>query len=229
MMQSVRKMGIVPQELVEKFLQAQRSEQQLISDSPLQQLSTLDQRLKIILESNLPPDIKAKEYAQIFRQYSTIREKEVGVSQPVAVQEAHGDALSDMITDLPKAYMQQGKLLSKNVEKNPDLQWNHQNEIIYKGDRVAGSNMYDLLYSYSKPGKQDSAKPIGWKEFGTALLEHNVPRTAIVNKQLLEEATTPQQFQVPNIVTPKTKRKAAAAGTPKAKRKAVPKIPWTPY
>ena len=88
----MKKMALVPFTMVEHLMRAQREQQQLITNSPIVQLSTLDQDMKAILDSNEPADIKAKRYSQVMQTYSAIRDKEVNKHNYInarAIKSAH--------------------------------------------------------------------------------------------------------------------------------------------
>jgi hypothetical protein len=216
-MENVKKMALVPQAMIDKLLEAQRDQQQLVNDSPIQQLSLLDGQLKTVLDGKLPADIKSKEYARILQQYSTIRNKEVRPRQYIP------DITDNLLVGLPNQWKKKAQAVLQSVMKNEDLGLNDKNEIIYKGDRVPGSNITDLVHTFVTPSKR---KPAGWKEFGQALVESNVPRTFISNENLLKEVDKPEEPVASNPLvplSPKTKR------TPRSKRTRKPKAAWSPY
>ena len=78
----MKKMALIPHNLVDQLMNAQRQQQQLVSNSPIVQLSALDEELRRALDSNEPADIKVKNYQQILHRYSTIRNKELSNNQP---------------------------------------------------------------------------------------------------------------------------------------------------
>lgn len=188
-MEHVRKMAVVPQAMIQGLLQAHRDERQLIEDSPIPHLSSLDQQLKSILENNrMPADIKAKEYNQVLQRYSSMRRNQFRKSTEPAPEEQQ-----DLLQGLPIAFMAKAKMLIKNVTSNPDLEWNEKNEILYKGRIITGSKLVDLIHTFAKPGKQKAEGPPGWREFGQALLDSNVPRTYIANQHLLNQLEDPEE------------------------------------
>jgi hypothetical protein len=76
-------------------------------------------------------------------------------------------------------------LLTEQMHYNPHIKWSKRNELIYKGHTIPKSNMIDLVNAYLRPSTKASPAK-GWKEFGSALLDHNIPLTSIVNKALLK-------------------------------------------
>jgi hypothetical protein len=189
-MQHVKKMAIVPQTLIERLMEAQREQQQLVSNTPVTQLSSLDQELRRVLESNVPADVKAKQYGQVLQQYSTIRAKEVNPSIPPSQPEPlPPKAQQNLLAGLAKTYINKGRMLMESISENPDLKWNERNEVIYRGERIPSSNIIDLIHAYTK--RQSAATPTGWKEFGRALIDNNTPRSAIGNSNLLDSVDQP--------------------------------------
>ena len=203
----MKKMALVPHSMVDKLMHAQREEQQLVSNTPLTQLSLLDQQLKEVLESNEPSDIKAKKYAQVLQTYTNIRDNEIRIPR---VEPPQIEASPEWLTGLAANYINKGRILSEHVKLNPYIKWNDKNEILYKGNLVQGSNVIDLIHAFVK---KTTAKPTGWREFGRALLDSNVPRTAIANEHVLRLL----QAEVQPAAQPSTSR-AKRPSTSRAKR-----------
>ena len=220
----MKKMAILPHSMVERLMDAQREQQQLISDSPLNELTSLDREMKRILESKEPSDIKAKQYAQILHTYTGVRSNihraEQEWSAPAEQQER---STPDILTGLAKTYVNKGKLLMEAVGKNSDISWNNKNELLYKGSLIRGSNIIDLIHAYAKPTKEE---PLGWREFGRALHHHNVPQVAIANKRLLVRAQAPEAVVKK---TPAEKERAKRVSLKTIAKKQPSKPPWKPW
>jgi hypothetical protein len=227
---SVRKMAVVPQTFIDTFMQAQREEQQLVSNNPVIQLSSLDRDMKSVLESNIPSDVKAKKYAQVLHTFSNIRDKQAApLSAPPPLQ----NQKLDFTTGLARQYINKGKLLVDHLMNQHDVQWNDKNEVIYKGDLIPGSNIIDLVHTFTK--QRTALKPRGWKEFAQTLVDSNVPQSAIGNRRLLEEASgvgeleefdsvhqpVPQYYRTYFDGSP-DKSFVSAASTPKASKTNTP-------
>ena len=80
-MKHVKKMALVPANLAQQLVSAQRDEQQLTNDTPAVQLSSLDNEMRKVLFSNQPGDVKAKQYARLLQSYGTIRRKFISPGQ----------------------------------------------------------------------------------------------------------------------------------------------------
>jgi hypothetical protein len=186
-MQSIRKMALVPHGMVDQLFQ----KQQLLSDEPIVQLSGLDAELQRILkDTSVPSDQKAKLYNQALEQYSVIRNKHIN---PKPIEQPEDEADHDVLTGVPKQYVKRAQALYNKVKTVPGLKWNDQGEMVFNGERIAGSNIVDLIHTFVKPGRRNSVKPVGWKTFGQKLLESGVPRTIITNKLLWNEVETGQE------------------------------------
>ena len=79
-MKHVKKMALVPEHLAQQMVAAQREEQQLTSNTPVVQLSSLDREIQKVLNSKQPADVKAKQYARLLQMFSTIRHKFISPS-----------------------------------------------------------------------------------------------------------------------------------------------------
>ena len=217
-MAHIRKMAVVPQSMLDKLFSAQSEQQQLTSDTPMVQLSLLDQELKKVLEGNEPADVKAKHYAQVLHTYSNIRDKEVHRGNPFPPPSR---PQKDVLAGLAQTYINKGKMLMDHLSQVPDLKWNDKNEIIYRDAVIPGSNIIDLVHSFAKP--KTKYAPSGWKEFSKILTDTNVPKLAVGNQDLLNDAT----LAVDLFATPTSERSSSTPRKPKRTRRA--KIPWTPY
>jgi hypothetical protein len=177
-------MALVPQGMVDQLFQ----KQQLLTDEPIEQLSSLDSELhRILKDTTLPSDQKAKLYNQALERFSVLRHKHIDPLPKVLIDE---EPDHDVLSGVPKQYVNRAQALYKKVKTVPGLKWNDQGEMVYNGDRVPGSNIVDLIHTFVKPGRRNSIKPVGWKTFGQKLLEAGVPRTIITNKLLWHEVET---------------------------------------
>ena len=216
-MLNVRKFALVPEEIANQIVSAQRQQTDLVQDTPISTLTLLDRKLKQILENtNLPPDVKAKEYAQVLHLYTGIRDKAVGRTQLAVAEPAYEPDL-DFLTGISMRYRNKARMLIKHVEENPDLAWNEKGEILYKGNLVPNSNIIDLVHTAVKPGV---SVPTGAPEFTRALREHNIPKTALSSNAMFREVAV----EVPPVrrksMLPKPIFKARQRATTRSQTKA---------
>lgn len=189
-MEHSRKVALVPQQLLSMLM----AQQQL--NPAVGQLTNLDQNMQNVLNtSNLPSDLKHKQYSQMMHRYQLMRDQELNKSFPVDVSRTEPSRpmipADEIIESLPKNYKNKGRLLLSHIKRTNDIGVDDLNQVVIDGKPLEGSNITDLVFDYVKPGKQWG--PTGWKEFGKALKRTNVPRQAIVN------TTRWNQIDLPNF------------------------------
>ena len=204
-------MAILPQSLVASLMN-----QQLLGNQGTAYLGELDGQMKNIMDDkNIPADIKAKHYGQVLNRFLHMRENElkdasgVQFSEPTQRSQAHpaqaqpaAPVEADLLNTITAKNKNKAKILLDHVQNNPDLGWNAQHQLVYKGDVVPNSNLRDLLNQYSRPGNRNEIGFAGWREFGRALAEHNTPRTAVVNRKLLDKAIEEENEEQEVFVSP---------------------------
>ncbi len=183
----VRKMALVPADMAAQF-----SLQQHLPGVPtLNQLSLLDQQMKNILEDkNMPADMKYKQYFNTLHRYDALQENSEQKPIPVAVREEKPQQKShvlpvsenELLENVPITQRRGTRLLMKYIKDNPDITWNNANEMVYKGERIPQSNIYDLVADISR-NRRNQRPAVGWYQLAEALTEQNIPETAIGNKQ----------------------------------------------
>ena len=177
-MEHSRKVALVPQHLLSSLL----AQQQL--NPAVQRLSYLDNGMQNMLEnSNLPPDVKHKQYGQMMHRYQTLRDQELNKTFPIKLNEVPPTSTipsGDIIDSLPRNYRNKAKLLLAHIRKTPNLQVDDFGQVAINGQPIEGSNITDLIFDYVKPTRR-SQGPAGWRQFGKMLKQTNVPREAIVN------------------------------------------------
>ena len=190
-MDHVKKMALVPQSMLPTLT----NQNALMTDYSY--LSELDKEMKDILENrSLAADVKAKMYNPALSRYRSFRQSELQTHQPTKNIAKNSD-YSLVTKTLPRTLQPRANLIIETLKNNDDINWTEKNELIYKGRKIAGSNMADLFNSYLRQNKSPEK---GSKEFGQALIDSNVPRYAVVNKNLLplletDDAITAQEYQ----------------------------------
>ena len=146
-------MALVPAELAHHSNLQQHSP----TGPTLNQLSLLDQQMKPCwMTTALAQRPKLQQYYSTLRRYSAIQdnsnrspipvriEPPSKLPSPVATKEL--PALeSELLEHVPKMQRQNAKLLVKYIKENPDISWNQNKELVYKGNVVEDSNIYDLV------------------------------------------------------------------------------------
>ena len=168
----------------------------------------LDQGLEKFLNApNIPQDQKAKLYSHYLQQYLTMKKKQTQVyrdaatlkAQPQVVQPVqivqpaqapqpiqlpqNAEIQQEIVASVPKNLQKQAKLLIERVKRHPNVGWNQRGELLIQGQKVANSNMVDLVKDLLK--KRKNVNPPGWKELATELRESNVPLEYIRNPDRL--------------------------------------------
>ena len=206
-------MALVPAEMA-----TQSNIQQHLPSGPiLNQLSSLDQQMKAILDDSYStPENKLSQYYNVLRRYDTMQDTAAHTPVPVKIyppavlqktmleekQQPVGKVQlpvteSEILEHVPKNQRNNAKLLISYIKENPSLSWNQNKEMIYNGNKIEGSNIFDLISDMTRNRK--SASPaIGWQEFTKALMQENVPRQAVGNNQrweyIVKQRKTPQKF-----------------------------------
>ena len=89
-------------------------------------------------------------------------------------------ALHDQILQsVPKTMQRKAELLLGIIKNNNNLTWDEQRVVSYKGKRIHGSNIIDLISDAIRQRK--GVEPRGWKTFSKALHESNIPQEVIGN------------------------------------------------
>ncbi len=219
----VRKMALVPADMAAQF-----SLQQHLPGVPtLNQLSSLDQQMKDILEDkNMSADMKYKQYFNTLHRYDALQENAEEKPIPVAVREEKPQqnrnelpvSENELLENVPATQRHGTRLLIKYLKDNPNITWNKDNEMVYKGERIPRSNIYDLVVDISR-NRRNQKPAVGWHELAEALSEQNIPETAIGNKQRWAELrqgapAVPQRY----VGRRKKKRMQRGAGRVKKPR-----------
>jgi len=186
-------MTLIPADMAAHYQQ----QQHLPGVPTLTQLSNLDEQMKSILEdSSTSADLKFKLYYNALQRYEAFQQNATQKPDsaipaqpprnlPPAAQGPRflpAVEIPGLIDHVPKAQRRATTLLLNYVKDNPDLEWNEARELVYQGQRIPQSNVYDLVSDISRNRKLQSPA-VGWEEFASALINQNVPQGAIGNKQ----------------------------------------------
>ena len=91
-------------------------------------------------------------------------------------------ALHDQILQsVPQTMQRKAELLLGMIKNNNNLTWDEQGVVSYKGKRILGSNIIDLINDAIRQRK--GVEPRGWKTFffSKASHESNIPQEVIGN------------------------------------------------
>ena len=101
-------------------------------------------------------------------------------NSPKTTDQASTVTLHDQILQsVPKTMQRKAELLLGMIKNNNNLTWDEQGVVSYKGKRIHGSNIIDLINDAIRQRK--GVEPRGWKTFSKALHESNIPQEVIGN------------------------------------------------
>ena len=99
------------------------------------------------------------------------------------------------------------ELLLGMIKNNNNLTWDEQGVVSYKGKRIHGSNIIDLINDTIRQRK--GVEPRGWKTFSKALHESNIPQEVIGNASRWKwMQTNTSDGEESDRFTPKSVRKS---------------------
>lgn len=188
-------------------------------------MSNLDEEMfKILNDMSLPIDEKLLKYNQVLRRHQTAKQDinkpfqfEMQESQTHATDKPEQpDSVQEAITEtVPPKFQKQANVLLKYARKIPHIKWADNGEMIVDGNKIAGSNIVDIINDLARERKPQPA--LGSDVFLKKLIEANVPKEIILNKKRLSllnqdvyaspEAKLPVEEKSP--ATPSSKRTRA--------------------
>ncbi|EFA12620.1 hypothetical protein TcasGA2_TC010247 [Tribolium castaneum] len=156
-------------------------------------LNDLDHKMKRIIDmKNIDDNKKWILYNQVLQKYLKItsRSREpvtIPVIYPKENQQEQSERISqNILVSLPRPLQFKANALRNNLTHN-GFSWNEIGNVIYDGNTIHGSNIFDLISDLMKSGSGKlNTEPAGWKNFAEILYKINVPRTLIVNSKRLK-------------------------------------------
>lgn len=189
-MDSARKVALVPQQLLSMLM----AQQQL--NPGLKKLQTYDDNMQnMLLNSDVPSDIKHAQYSQMMHKYQTLKDQELNKPMQIDVRSSAPTPIAlpdddDILTGVPKKYKNKARLLLRHVRRSPNMSFDEKGQVIIDGNKIDNSHITDLIFDYSRPSRTREGAT-GWREFGRALKQTNVPQEAIVNAARWHEIDRP--------------------------------------
>ena len=182
----------------------------------MNQLSTLDSQMKAILEDNsMAPPMKLRNYYYALKRYDAVqdnmdtqpsiyrKDKPTPQHQQPLPQTYPGPTVSELpateheiLETLPVGLRNTGKLLLNYIKENPEISWTANRQMVYRGNPVPGSNIFDLVSDMTR-NRRSAHSPQGWREFSEALIRQNVPRAAVGNERRWQFMTNFQRAPPP--------------------------------
>ena len=188
---SVKKMVFVPYKVLETMKWWKDKQYQKPILPPNQQAVDAFHLLKdmgqILQKTDLSEAEKVQKYGEtLFKlQHSLEKTKKppsmlASTNSPQPTDQASSVVLHDQILQsVPKTMQRKAELLLGMIKNNNNLTWDEQGVVSYKGKRIHGSNIIDLINDTIRQRK--GIEPRGWKTFSKALHESNIPQEVIGN------------------------------------------------
>ena len=186
---SVKKMVVVPYQVLEtmKWWKDKQYQKPILPPNPQavdasHLLKDMDQ---ILQKTDLSEAEKAQKYGEtLFKlQHSLEKTKKppsMLTNSPQTTDQPSTVALHDQILQsVPKTMQRKAELLLGMIKNNNNLTWDEQGVVSYKGKRIHGSNISDLINDTIRQRKGVETR--GWKTFSKALHESNIPQEVIGN------------------------------------------------
>ena len=227
---SVKKMVIVPYQVLEtmKWWKDKQYQKPILPPNPqaVDASHLLKDMGQILQKTDLSEAEKAQKYGEtLFKLQNSLEKTKKPPSmltnspQPTD-QPPSTVALHDQILQsVPKTMQRKAELLLGMIKNNNNLTWDEQGVVSYKGKRIYGSNIIDLINDTIRQRK--GVEPRGWETFSKALHESNIPQEVIGNPSRWKwMQTNTSDVEESDRFTPKSVRKSV--------RKRMEKIK-TPY
>ena len=185
---SVKKMVVVPYQVLEtmKWWKDKQYQKPILPPNPqaVDASHLLKDMNQILQKTDLSEAEKAQKYGEtLFKlQHSLEKTKKTpSIDSPQPTDQSPSTvALHDQILQsVPKTMQRKAELLLGMIKNNNNLTWDEQGVVSYKGKRIHGSNIIDLINDTIRQRK--GVEPRGWKTFSKALHESNIPQEVIGN------------------------------------------------
>lgn len=121
----------------------------------------------------------------------------------------------------PRPYRTRAEALFQSIE--PHLNVNEKGEIIKDDNTVIESSRYEDLIQHAVRDRRRSFTPTGWSYFVNLLKRYNVPKSSL-NRETLDELTSPTPVVTPRTVSPMKRSRATASGKKRTAVKSEPEF-----
>ena len=186
-MEYAKKMALVEPRLLESLQQQHKpchdhQPQGMLEDK----LCQLDEAMQHILDrKDVSQEEKLKLYHHILQKYLLYKDKaepmtvkvmaEPTPSMPqphtttaaAAVEETQESMEAEIIQSAPKNLRHKASVLLRRLKQDDNIAWNTKEELVYKGNVVPNTHIYDLIQDVLR--KRKTHIPVGWQTFARAL------------------------------------------------------------
>lgn len=145
-------------------------------------LSALDQEISKTLDSDETDEAKITKYLSAIRRY-----KYYDASSDIAKprQPDVADALRDALDTISPDKRHKAKRLIDHLKSDPDAQIDPSGQLIYRQQKIRGSQISELLSEALDTAKlKSSPSPEGWEQLARSLQATSAPRKIVVNNDL---------------------------------------------
>ena len=188
---SVKKIVVVPYQVLEtiKWWKDKQYQKPILPPNPqaVDASHLLKDMGQILQKTDLSEAEKAQKYGETLFKLQHSLEKTnkppsmlSSTNSPQPADQPTSVALHDQILQsVPKTMQRKAELLLGMIKNNNNLTWDEQGVVSYKGKRIHGSNIIDLINDTIRQRK--GVEPRGWKTFSKALHESNISQEVIGN------------------------------------------------
>ncbi len=238
-MNYTKKMALVDPRMIQ-HMQSQAH----VTENPTEtKMCQLDQDMQAILnQHDLPTKQKMVLYNEVLQKYLFFQDKlsketpgQTPSPEKVVIPETTEGAIDlpkeDMATQFsiidstPKPYRNKARVFLNYLERNKNVSWSKNGELVYKGRTVPHTHVVDLIQDSLR--KRKTHVPHGWQQFAYILKESNVPRDLIGNSDrwdwIQKESS---EFTFPTT-SPKPERSRSVKTS--STKPLTGKFRWTPY
>ena len=139
---------------------------------------------QILQKTDLSEAEKAQKYGEtLFKLQHSLEKtkKPPSINSPQPTDQSPSTVVlhDQILQSVPKTMQRKAELLLGMIKNNNNLTWDEQGVVSYKGKRIHGSNIIDLINDTIRQRK--GVEPRGWKTFSKALHESNIPQEVIGN------------------------------------------------
>lgn len=157
-------------------------------DPRVKAMDVLDSGMQTALENGeLPVEKRMQQYDQALARYMNVydqyRSPAAAMREPppstkeLPVEDTTDPIGKEVLDSVPASMRHRAEQLWQKMKSSRLIDWNDKRELVYRGERIKGSNVVDLVNDVLR--KRKSFNPQGWEAFGDALREENVPQNLI--------------------------------------------------
>lgn len=157
----------------------------------------------------------------------TVETRDDATTQQTEAPTSDVDQTSHILKSVPKTFHRRAKLLLDKLKQNDVMTWNKNDELIYRGNLVKGSNIVDLVNDTLR--EKRGFNPLGWQYFARGLAKSNAPESIIGNEsrrdviRQIKQSDESEKRLLPSLIGIETtpKKRKTVLPTPKKPKKRI--------